>query len=230
MLRISVSDLESWRYWKANEDSTLDELVARLTKKDPPTPQMEAGRALAKLFEFATPRSIDSWELDGWAFRFELDGARFTLPAARELKAEVVFATPSGPVTLVGMVDGLDGLIVRDQKLTEKFDPERYLDSLQWRSYLTMFGAREFTYDIFVAKYERERGRTVVVDGEETFVEGAFTKKVTIREYHPLTFYAYPNMRDDVQRAVNELAEVIVTYGIPKPMPAPAAPAEGATP
>lgn len=227
MLRISVSDLESFRYWKDNEDSTLAELVARLTKKDPPTPQMEAGRALAKLFEFATPRSIDAWEGDGWAFRFELDGARFTLPDARELKAEVVFDTPSGLVTLVGMVDGLDGLTVRDQKLTEKFDAERYLDSLQWRAYLVMFSAKEFVYDIFVAKYERERGYT---DAEGVFHEGAFTKQVTIREYHPLRFYAYPSIRADVQKAVSELAEVIVAYGIPKPMPAPAVPAEGATP
>ena len=193
MIRLSVSDLESWRYLKANEDATLEDIVARLSHKEPPTPQMEAGRALAKLFEEVTPRSIDAWTSgDGWRFRFEIDGARFALPAVRELKGEMVFATPSGPVTLVGMVDGLDGLVVSDQKLTERFDAERYLDSLQWRAYLVMFWAREFRYDIFVGKYD--------------------DREVTITEYHPIRFYAYPNIRDDVQRAVNDLAAVIATY------------------
>src|SRR6185312_6852390 len=46
---------------------------------------------------------------------------------------------------------------------------------------------------------------------------------VTITEYHPLRFYAYPDMRADVERAVCDLAEVVVTYGIPKTMAAPAA-------
>ena len=194
MIRLSVSDLESWRYLKANEDATLADIVERLTHKSPPTPQMEAGRALAKLFEHATPRSIDAWSGDGWRFKFEIDGARFVLPAVREIKAEMVLATPSGPVTLVGMADGLDGLVVSDQKLTERFDAERYLDSLQWRSYLVMFGAREFRYDIFVGKYD--------IDARE----------VTITEYHPVKFYAYPGMRADVEKAVAELAEVVATY------------------
>lgn len=229
MLRLSVTDLESYRYWKANEDSTLDELVARLTKKDPPTPQMEAGAALAQLFEHATPSSIDAWSARGWSFVFALEGDRFVLPAARELKAEVVFETPSGPVTLVGKVDGLDGLTVFDQKLTETFDAERYLDSLQWRSYLTMFGAKEFVYDVFVGKYDRDPGGT---DESGVYRKGpirlAPNGLVTITDYHRLPFYAYPEMRADVERAVRELAEVVVTYGIPKTMAAPAA--EGATP
>lgn len=231
MIRLSVSDLESYRYWKANEDGTLADLVARLTKKDPPTPQMQAGAALAELFEHATPRSIDEWShCSGWRFRFAIDGERFVLPAVRELKAEKVFQTPSGPVTLVGKVDGLEGLTVFDQKLTESFDAERYLDSLQWRSYLTMFGARQFNYDVFVGKYDRDPGRT---DDGGVYTKGPIRLPpdglVTITEYHRLPFYAYPEMCADVEAAVCELAEVVVTYGIPKMMAAPAV-EEGATP
>jgi hypothetical protein len=231
VIRLSVSDLESFRYWKANEDSTLEELVARLTKKEPPTPQMEAGAALAFLFEGASPMTIDSWSTNGWTFRFALDGERhrFALPPVRELKAEVIFETPSGPVTLVGKVDGIDGMTVFDQKLTESFDAERYLDSLQWRSYLVMFGAKEFVYDVFVGKYDRDPGRT---DEDGTYKKGpirlAPNGLVTITDYHRLPFYAYPEIRADVERAVRELAEVVVTYGIPKTMVAPAA-EEGAT-
>lgn len=228
MIRLSVSDLETWRYWKDNEDSTLDELVARLTKKEPPTPQMAAGAAFAKLMEHAkTGSDLDLVKIDGWEFAFALE-ASIALPPVRELKAEVVYETPSGLVTLVGKVDGIDGKI-HDQKATESFDAERYLDSLQWRAYLDMFKAKEFVYDIFKVKYERERGSTVVVDGEETYVKGVPTGRVTVLEYHPISFFTYPSIHADVQRAVSELAEVIVTYGIPKPMPASAL-AEGATP
>lgn len=227
MIRLSVSDLETWRYWKANEDSTLDELVARLTKKEPPTPQMQAGAAFAKLMEQAPMGVFDVETVDGWTFVFNLDDV-IALPPVRELKAEVVFDTPSGPVMLVGKIDGLGGK-VHDQKLTESFDAERYLDSLQWRAYLVMFGAREFVYDVFKAKYERGPGRTIVVDGEETYVKGDPTGKITITEYHPMSFFSYPGIRADVQRAVNELAEVVVAYGIPKAMAAPAI-EEGASP
>ena len=230
MIRLSVSELEAFRYWKANEDATLDELVARLTKKDPPTPQMLAGAALAELFEHASPRSVDAWRSKGWSFRFMIDEERFVLPSVRELKGEMVFETPSGPVTLVGKVDGLDGLTVYDQKLTETFDAERYLDSLQWRSYLLMFGAKKFVYDAFVGKYDRDPGHT---DDSGNYVKGPIRMPpdglVTITEYHPLPFYAYPDMRADVEAAVRELAAVVVAYDIPKTMAATAV-EEGVSP
>jgi len=191
MLRLSVSDLESYRYWKASEDAPLEDLIARLSHVVQPTPQMEAGRAFAKLFENAEDGLYERADANGWSFRFELD-AHVELPVLRELKAEEVFQAPSGPVTLVGKVDSLHGLTVRDQKLTERWDAERYLDSLQWRAYLVMFGAETFVYDVFVCRYENQR--------------------VTVYDYHALTFHRYPNIRRDVETAVCELAEVVAKY------------------
>jgi hypothetical protein len=216
MLRLTVTQLESLRYWKDKEDGDLALLVDELTKKIEPTPQMLAGRALAKLFETATGRDLNVEKVDGWEFRFALEG-EFALPPVRELKAEVPIATPSGPVLLVGKVDGLHGFTVRDQKLTENPDMERYFDSLQWRAYLAMFGAREFVYDVFVAKYERGKGHT---DAEGNYIKGEIigppSGVVTITEYHPIRFYAYPDLQADVQLAVNELAQVYVDYVIPE--------------
>ncbi len=194
MIRISASDLEGFRYWKSNEDSTLEELIARLSHKEPPTPKMEAGAAFAKFMEHAREGAVNSVMVDGWEFFFALEDT-IALPPMREIKAEVEMQTPSGPVTLVCKCDALDGLTVRDQKLTERFDPERYLDSLQWRAYLVVFGAKEFVYDVFVGRYDSQ--------GE---------KSVTVTEYHPVKFYAYPNMKADVERAVCELAELIARY------------------
>lgn len=193
-MRISVSDLETWRYWKADENSDLAGLLARLRHQEPPTPAMEAGKAFAKLMERAKPGELDVVDCDGWTFDFMKLSASFALPRIREIKAEVPFETPSGPVTLVGMADQLDARIVHDEKLTERFDAERYYDSLQWRSYLVLFEAKAFVYDIFQCSRDEER------------------RYVTVTDYQSITFYAYPSIRDDVQRAVNELASVIAEY------------------
>lgn len=194
MIRISVTDLESWRYHRNSDDQGLDSLLRRLAHVEPPSIEMQAGKALAKFFESAQAGEQDAAVIDGWRILFDLD-AEIDLPPIRELKIEEVFQTPSGQVTLVGQVDDLFGLTVRDQKLTKSFDvEEKYIDSLQWRAYLTMFRARRFIYDVFV-------GRVSEKDHE-----------VTIRDYHPLTFYSYPGMRADVERAVRELAEIVGRY------------------
>ncbi len=196
MIRMSVSDLESYRYWRDNEDSTMEQLVARLRHTEPATPAMAAGSALAKLFELHAGSDVDVETVDGWTFDFSAMEGTMPLAAVREIKAEVLFDTPRGMVTLVGKVDGLAGRQVRDQKLTERWDAERYLDSLQWRAYLVMFGGTEFVYDVF------QRGK--LKNDDDRYVE--------VRSYNPMTFYTYPNVVHDVQEAVNELARVIATY------------------
>lgn len=195
MIRLSATDLVSYQYWKGREDSTTEDLLRELAHVEPPTRNMMAGRAWAKMWETCAPSAVlDAVVVDGWRFVFDLDAVVY-VPTIRELKIERVFETPSGPVTLVGKVDSFDGLTVRDQKLSERFEvEERYTDSLQWKIYLAMLNARVFTYDVFIGKY---------ADDEDV---------VTITDYHPLTFYAYPNLRADVQSAVSELAEIVAEY------------------
>jgi len=195
IIHVRVSQLEGLRYWRDQEESILDDLLARLRGDGPETDQMQAGRALAKFFEHADDNAYGEAHVDGWSFSFEVD-AEFTRPAHRELEGSIVIETPSGPVLLTGHCDGLDGRAVRDQKLTERWDAERYLDSLQWRAYLVLFDATSFTYDVFVGRYGTGRNQG----------------QVTITEYHPMTFYAYPDMRRDVERAVAELAAIIVRH------------------
>lgn len=195
MMRLSVTDLESLRYFRTSEDASLDKLLLDLAHVSAPTPKMEAGRAMAKFFETAQVGSIiDGSKIDGWTLCFDMD-AEIDLPQVREMKIEQEYSTPSGPVTLVGKVDGFHGITVRDQKLTESLDAEgRYVDSLQWRAYLSMLGGKRFIYDVFVGK---------VVPEEKT---------ILIREYHRLPFYSYPDMQADVSRAVADLAEIVARY------------------
>lgn len=190
MIRLSVTDLDGFLYWRESEQD-LSALVSRLRGQVEPTPQMLAGRAFHKLFETAEPGEILTHEVDGFRFDFAIDSA-IALPSIRELKGEVVFDTPAGPVTLVGKVDAMNGTTIIDYKLTERFDAERYADSYQWRAYLTMFGGQVFHYETFVCRYDGPR--------------------VTVYDNHPIRFYAYPSMRDDVRRLVGELAEIVVKH------------------
>jgi hypothetical protein len=192
-MRLSVGDLENLRRWKEREDQDLPALLAQLRRQGPVTRNMEAGKAFAKFFEHAREGERGGAIVDGWEFEFKVD-AEFALPAVRELKMEETFATPYGPVTLVGVVDGLDGMTVHDQKLTAYFDAQKHTDSLQWRAYLVMTGAHRFVYDIFVGKYEDR------------------SNYVTVYEYHQVPFYTYPDVRRDVEKAVTELAEIVATH------------------
>lgn len=189
---MSVTELDSWRYFKESEDMTAEDLLRRLRKEEPPTQDMLAGRALHKVLEHISEGEFACAEAEGFRFKFLAECEVSALPV-RELKGEVQIETPSGTVTLVGVIDGIDGGI-HDHKLTARFDAERYADSYQWRCYLTMFGAKRFTYNVF-------EGR-----------EGDSPNEWVIHGFHPFTLYAYDGMRGEVEREVAELAAFKVVY------------------
>jgi hypothetical protein len=191
MIRLSVTDLDGYMYWRESEDMELSELIERLRGQQEPTTQMLAGRAFHKLFEQSGEQEVTKVTVDDYEFVFAID-EELALPPVRELKAEIVFNTSVGPVTLVGKVDALDGIVVHDYKLTERFDVERYTDSYQWRSYLCMFNAASFVYDVFVGRY----------DGTHVY----------IHDYHRMAFHAYPGMMEDVRVMVDELARIVAKH------------------
>lgn len=190
-MRLSVTGLEAFRRYRDREDVELEDLLRQLRKEEPPSRPMLAGSALHKVLETAGPCVLDVVEQDGFCFRFALDET-VCLPQVRELKGEVQLQTPSGPVTLVGVVDSIHGTEVFDHKLTARFDAEKYAESYQWRCYLTMFHASKFTYNIFVGQ-----------DKETEWV---------VTEYHPLTFYAYPGMAMAVQAEIEQFAAFWARY------------------
>lgn len=192
-MRVSVSDIEAYRYYKSHEDATLEDCLAQLRRERPPTRAMAAGSALHKLLENSKPGDEFLYaDQDGFHFYFACD-LDMEVSDVRELKGEVQIDTPSGPVTLVGVVDAVDRAIT-DYKLTGRFEGERFADSYQWRCYLMMFGASRFDYKVFVGQES--------TDGDLW----------TIREYHPLSVYRYPGMEDDVYREVAEFAAFSLAY------------------
>lgn len=197
MIRLSVTDLDGYLYWKKSEDMEFEDLLVRLRGEEPQTEAMGRGKAFHSMFENAANEGLLTSEIvDGYRFEFDLD-ASIDLPAIRELKGEIVIPTASGPVTLVGKIDSMYGVTVNDYKLMERFDAERYTDSYQWRCYLMMFGCSRFLYDVFV--YRESRDKLVVYD------------------YHRLPMYAYPAMEADVNRLVSEVAAIVAKH-VPQKM------------
>jgi hypothetical protein len=186
-VRISVTALDAYRYY-CDSEQTLEEFLSYLRREQPPTPAMLAGKALHAALENFEGGDVFTLEHDGHKFKF-VGECNVCMPDVRELKGEIVIPTSAGDVTLVGIVDGMDGTEVFDHKLTAQFNAERYADSYQWRCYLTMFGGRKFTYNCFVGKEDIDSGEWVIYD------------------FQPISFYAYPEMRGDVWNALDEFAQ-----------------------
>ena len=99
MLRVSVSDLESWRYWRGG-GQPVDGLVRRLLRLDPQTPAMLLGIA------------FEDWLMAGAStdeFEFQVE-AVLPKPHAVQVSLEAVYHLP-GPfvVHLAGRADAIVG-------------------------------------------------------------------------------------------------------------------------
>lgn len=197
-MRISVSDLDGWLYYQASDLPTED-FLRRLRHEEPPTQAMLAGRALHKLLEKAQAGEVTLAEMDGIRFNFQAD-CQIPLMPVREMKGEMIVPTAVGPVTLVGVIDGMDGPIY-DHKLTERFEADRYADSYQWQAYLTMFGAKKFIYNVFEGRFDAKLGEWLIYG------------------FQQFPVYAYPGMGKQVQQVVSDLAEFVARH-IPERMAA----------
>lgn len=188
-MRLSVTDVDAIMAWM-DSDTDIDVLLRRLRREEPPTRAMMAGRAFHKVMENANS-DIEAAVEDGFNFRFAID-SEIAIPPIRELKGEMVISTSIAPVTLVGVVDGMKGKVITDYKLTSYFDAERYINSFQWKAYLTMFKADRFNYEVF----------TMVDDADE----------ILIKAHDTLPLYRHESMQREVVASVEEAARFVSMY------------------
>jgi hypothetical protein len=186
-LRVSASDIDSFRYFMAAEDGDLGDLLARLRRQTPPSEAMLAGTALHKALETGEAGTLTEIECDGYHFDIAFDG-QLDLSPTRETKATRDYEIGGHVITLVGKVDGIHGRRIEDHKFTSRYDAERFLGGYQWRTYLELFDADRFRWNVF-------EGREV---GERHY---------TITNFHQLGMSRYPGMGDDVVRELGRYVE-----------------------
>ena len=176
-----VSNLESFRQWREDDEQTAEDLVHWLTANEP-TEAMLAGTAFHKALELAQPGEYDTLEALG--FTFLLPDAELALPTVRELRAYGRY----GALTVTGQVDGIEGVRVDDHKTTSRFDPERYLAGYQWRFYLDLLDADVFRWNVFEIREVRRR-------------------VYQVSPPHQLEAHRYPGMRADCERLAADFLE-----------------------
>lgn len=186
-VRLSPSDLEALRYYLRSEYMTLEEVIARLRREAPPNIKMEAGSALHSILEHSGNEVLDWREQDGKRFVFTLD-ATMTIPPIRELKTEYEMVVDGQPVVVACVTDVLDGITCWDHKYSEKFEPENYVDSLQWRVYLRVFRCHRFIYNVFSGRQNK--------DGDWL-----------VNDLNQFTCWRYPDMNRDIDIAIGEFLE-----------------------
>ena len=169
-----VSNIETYRRWRLEEDATPADLVSRLTA-DQPTERMEVGTAFHKALELAQSGDHDELTANGYRFLFAGPCA-IALPSVRELRCSRQY----GPLIVSGQVDAIHGLRVEDHKTTANFSADSYLEGCQWRFYLDIFGADVFRWNVFEILADRKDPHTYHVDPP-----------------HLLEQFRYPGLHDD---------------------------------
>lgn len=186
-LRTSATDIDAFRRYRDNEDADLEDLLNQFWRRVEPTEAMQAGSALHLALENIGDGEFTQLVADGYTFDFEAD-AEIDIPVIRECKATREYLINGCLVTLVGKVDAIHGRRIDDHKFTARFDPERFLDSYQWRIYLDVFGADEFRWNVF--------------EGKELD-----PKHYVINAVHPLTMHRYPGMGEDIERELVQFVD-----------------------
>jgi hypothetical protein len=166
----SVSNLDTYRWWKAEEDLGLDWLLIRLRGEEE-TEAMRLGQAFHAALELADG-TADTLIYDGVQFDINCD-CEITVPTVREMPIEKMY----GNLIVRGRVDGLVGSEVIDYKTTERFDADRLMEGYQWRFYLDMLKADSFCWKVFVLR--------------------PFGLGYEVREFHTLRQKRYPGMSQD---------------------------------
>lgn len=179
-----VSEAETFRQWRDDEEAELSALLARLRGIEPPSQAMLAGTAFHAILERASAGEvIEHAEQDGFRFIVEVE-AELALSPIREYRAQKQYPG----IAITGQLDHLDGLRVEDHKTTGQFDPDRYLFGYQWRLYLDIFDAQVFRWNIFEM---REIDPSVYL----------------VHRMHQLEQRRYPGMEMDCERLAVDLAE-----------------------
>lgn len=195
MIRVSATQLESYRRWMINDESTIGDMINYLLRRIPPTEAMLVGSAFHKVLENAKYNDeLTLVEQDGFKFDLSALDCEISLPETKEFKLEKQTIINGEQVTFVGVVDAIQVNEIFDHKLTSKPDVENYIDSMQWRCYLDWFDCDKFTYNLF---------QSYKPDNQDIY---------QIKSFLPISFYSYDSMSRDIHDIASSFIEFVKTH------------------
>lgn len=192
MIEVHVTDLDQLLWFRRIEDMTVEDLISRLRREATPNRAMSIGTAWHSILEEPPEDELAAVKKDGFTFLVECD-AEIQLPQIREIRAEKTYAVDGIDVTLTGGCDGISGNVVTDHKMTARPDPDKYLESYQWRAYLDIYDADVFEYILYHGiDLGEEKGNQII-----------------IKDVSPFRFYRYPGMLDDLIVGIRDYLDFV---------------------
>lgn len=194
----TASLLENYRAWRDGDmflneaDEQLPDVVVWVKRLDAPaTPQMAVGTAFHKMIEKA--KAGDNIEIvDSMGYTFDLRqlDAALAFPSIVENRYFRLFHA----TRVSGQVDAItkDGCIV-DYKTCTQIDPEKYIRSFQWRTYLWLTGLNRFRFDVFRIMPPTEKEPNVY----------------RVVEHLPITCHRYDGMDREVELLIHSFNEAM---------------------
>lgn len=158
MIRLTATMLETYRRFVETEYTTYDDMLAAIDGTTTESPQMALGTAVHKALENynGSELATDVVTVDGYAFdaRSIEKASDFVTPMwLHEVAGQKSMRLFGEEVVIRCKADALIGTFVVDHKVTGSIDAgkiESYVDSIQWRAYLWVFGGNEFMYNAMV--------------------------------------------------------------------------------
>lgn len=216
-LRISATQLDRWRKFRSFEWYTEEQLIQDLFGDFMPTNEMQIGSAAhaliddmvsgkdieVRLYESPEDEYVgticekDGWKFDYTSFLEVFDHIPASRSSIRECKHVSSIQIADFDFELVAVPDLIWGNTAYDFKSVWKeldgFSIEDYyINSMQWRVYLSVFALSRFRY--------------VFLNLQKTTHEDI----IMVRDIDAVSCYAYPNMLDEILAAMQDFGQWII--------------------
>ena len=205
-MKFSTTLLNTYRMFRDHEFISLERMEADIRgEREPPNADMLRGTALGTVLAEPNRCAVEGEDLyactdetgGAWTFdaceidcaRSRMDVGLFEVPAWLEIDGH----------TISCRADGISGTRVVEVKCpkTPVLDPQRYMDSFQWRVYLLAFEAQICEYHL-ISLREVEKGSPVL----------------GICDHHIFKMHRYQGLEDDVKELVRDLAGFVRARGL----------------
>jgi hypothetical protein len=201
-MRISATQLESYRLWRDPEQEwmTEDALLDSIKGVWVPNHKVSLGSAFGKVLE-----DPDRYLAPG-GFRIKQDGEIFEFsrdviePCLAVIDRRGVFEAKAvkayGPHDVASKADHLLGADLSEFKTTlSTFDFDKYANSCQWRFMADAFQPRRITYHVFC-------------------LSEAMNDVIELRSIETFRLYPYPGLSGDCAGLVEAFADYVTARGL----------------
>jgi hypothetical protein len=204
-VRVSATQLESYRLFMAGDWMPEDDLLATIRGEFKPNHKVNLGSAFGRVLEdpdrYLVPGGFRCI-VSGFDYEETFEFGRDVIePCLAVIDRRGVFEAKAvksyGDVDVATRADHLLGSDLSEFKTTlSSFDADKYADSYQWRFMVDAFGARKVTYHVFCL-YECEANGVI-----------------ELRDIASMNLYPYPALHQDCAAMVQDFTEYVQARGL----------------